>query len=215
MYCSAVTSAFGQSAYIYTDSWVDDSMAIPEDGQNGQVLVVGSGVVEFELGHMANMQVKITSPKGEQMTESGTWTQGSNGMTLITFINAASGPTTDLGNFVTQTSVQITCPYEPAIYDETSLLITQDGDNTIYYEYNSEQPYIIGLKNCHYTTCYDTDQHPANNCYIPTFNDTFNEGATCPAGIVAIYRRVKVLGFFSTCYRVTHNDYPTNPCVPH
>jgi hypothetical protein len=100
-------------------------LAVPEGGQEfGEVLIVGSGVVEIESGHTANMEVGMTSPQGQTTSESGVWNQGGYGMTLTVFLNAIWGSNTDLGNFLTETRVQMICPLEPIVSNGTSLPIS-------------------------------------------------------------------------------------------
>ena len=158
--CLTAASAFGQSAYIYTDSWADTELAVPEGGQEfGEVLIVGSGVIEIESGHTANMEVRMTSPQGQTTFESGVWNQGTYGMTLTVLLNAVTGPNTDLGTYLTEVSVQMICPFEPTSYGTASLPISIKRDVYVligdipiggkygygYCEYDNYCPFGFGI----------------------------------------------------------------------
>jgi hypothetical protein len=161
--CLATTSAFGQSAYNYTDSWADTEQAIAEGGQEfGEVLVVGCGVLEVDEssgGHQANMEVKLTSPQGYTTFQSGVWTGETSSMTLVVSLNAVTGPITDLGTYLTETSIQMICPFEPTSYGTASLPISIKRDVYVligdipiggkygygYCEYDNYCPFGFGI----------------------------------------------------------------------
>jgi len=205
--CLATTSVFGQSAYIYTDSWADTELAVPEGGEEfGEVLIVGSGVIEIESGHSANMEVKMTSPQGYTTFESGVWNQGTYGMTLTVFLNAVTGPNTDLGTYLTEVSVQMICPFEPTSYGTASLPISIKREGYIFEggvnyggkygygfcEYDRNCPFGVGI------------------CGLLKFTvDKYNANAFCPGYIQC--RTLYVRGSCLNRYKVCTAQTTSNP----
>lgn len=217
--CLAITSAYGQSSYVYTDSWADTEMAIPENGhEDGRVSIVGSGVLEFGGGHMGEMTLTLTSPSGASTIASGRWLRGGGAKSLTVSINAISGSSADLGNFVTQSQVEMICPFEPETHSQDSLTIEEQSSNTIYYSYIREGPslYSSSHKMCVYRACIDTDQNPPNGCWgsvYVEFEDNIGLQEACSQGIRITYKSYRIPYIYSWCIRDGHyhiNNY--NPC---
>ena len=224
--CLATTSAFGQSAWTYSDSWANAPTDAAEidfthTGEASEIYIVGAGVAEINPNsqlHEANIQVEIRSPQGRTEYGDGTWYQGSSG-TSITVVVPLVFIGDDVGNYLTTTGFLEVCPYSPGIlYSGSSLNIVQDGYNTIYYAYNRQEIYDRTYKTCYFRACIETDQNPANGCWDSTyevFRDIIPQVEACSLGIQATYSRYRIpLIGYSFCARFGHSDLTFNPC-PH
>lgn len=130
------TSSFGQSAWIYSDTWMDDNAGYEaegenielDEGENIEVNIVGAGVAEINSNsqlHEANIRVELRSPQGRTEYGDGTWYQASSGtsITVVVSLNFPWEPA-DVGNYLTITGFEEVCPYQPGtLYSGASFQI--------------------------------------------------------------------------------------------
>lgn len=115
LFCLMTVSTFGQGLVTYSDTWADTETGLAEDPENNKLFIVGSGVVEIDPKsdyHSVNTQVTMTSPQGRTATDTGTWTQKSEGTSLTVVVpidtNWESQPET--GNYESLVIHIPTCP---------------------------------------------------------------------------------------------------------
>jgi hypothetical protein len=114
LFCLAA-STFGQGLVTYSDTWADTENGLAENAEDNQLFIVASGVVEIDPKtgyHSVNTQVTITSPKGRTATDSGTWTQESEGtsITVAVPIEATWESEIETGNYQSLVIHIPTCP---------------------------------------------------------------------------------------------------------
>lgn len=195
--CLATTSAFGQSSWTYTDTWMDDDTGYDATGENSEVYIVGAGVTEINPNsqtHEANLWVEIRSPQGRTEYGGGTWYQGSSGtsITAVVSLNFIWQPA-EVGNYLTTTGFQEVCPFSPGtLYGGASLPVNIKKEVYVligdvpyggkygygFCEYDNYCPFGLGI------------------CGLPEFSvDRFTANATCSGTI-----QCQTLYVRGTCY---------------
>lgn len=205
--CLLPASVSGQAAWSYTDTWMDEDTGYDETGENSELFVVGCGVAEVDtsaLAHSVNMTVGVISPQGRQNYGAGYWTQQSSGtsMTVVVPLNVAWEPA-DTGNYLTETSVQATCPYDPFVtYGSASIPI---GISFIAMQLVLQPPTPAGY-------LYEKVQPCDVYCNVPQTNRTAGPPVGCiqlqipygPLGCSAIVRVVKYAQA-CICFDISYN----------
>lgn len=115
LFCLMAVSTLGQGLVTYSDTWADTETGLAENPENNELFIVGSGVVEIDPKsdyHSVNTQVTMTSPQGRTATDSGTWTQKSEGtsLTVIVPIDVKWEPEPETGNYQSLVIHIPTCP---------------------------------------------------------------------------------------------------------
>ncbi len=227
--CLTATSAFGQSAWTYSDTWADAPTDSAETGFNHidediGVSIVGAGVAEINPNsqtHEANIRVELRSPQGQVEYGDGTWYQGSSGTSITVVVSLIfTWQPAEVGSYTTTTGFEEVCPYLPGtLYSGSSLNLVQNGYNTIYYKYNREEIYNSTHKTCYFRACIDTDQNPANGCWDSTyveFRDRIPQAEACGIGVRIEYSRYRIpLIGYSFCARFGHYHINTFEVCPY
>ncbi len=185
--CFATMSAFGQSSWSYSDTWVDAPAEKTETnftytGESSGIHIMGAGVVEINpnsQAHEANMQVEIRSPQGRTEYGDATWYQASSGtsMTVIVSLDFI-WELEDVGNYVTTTGFLEVCPYQPGtIFSAASLPVSIKKE---VYKFLSSFP--TGGKYGHGYCEYDNYcPFGLGICGLSYFSvDRLTANATCP-----------------------------------
>lgn len=205
--CLSQAPVFGQAAWAYTDTWMDEDTGYDATGENSELYVIGCGVAEIDtsaLAHSVDMTVGVISPQGRQNFVAAYWTQQSSGtsMTAVAPLSVGWEPA-DTGNYLTQSSVQATCPYDPYVTAGNAAIPI--GISFIAMQLVIQPPNAAGY-------LYEKVQPCDVHCNVPQTNRTGGPPSACiqlqvpygPLGCSLIVRVVKNVQA-CICFDVSYN----------